>query len=446
MTMNKDELLAKAKKPAQDAMRLHPFYKGKIEVNLKCCVRDIGDFAIWYTPGVAEPCKAIADKKELVYEYTNKGNFLAVVSDGTRVLGLGDIGPEASMPVMEGKALLFKYLGGVDAFPVCVDTKDPDELINFVKMMQPCFGGINLEDISSPKCFYILDRLKEECHIPVWHDDQQGTAMVTLAGLINALKIVGKKMEDAKIVLVGAGAANICTSRLLISAGVDPQKIIVVDSKGTLHKGRTELKEEHPAKWDLAQTTNLGGVVGGVAEACKGADVMIGLSKPGPDTIKKEWIESMAKDAIVFACANPIPEIWPWEAKEAGARIVSTGRSDFPNQVNNSLGFPAIFRGVLDVQATGISDSMCIAAAEELAACAPKGGMDPEMILPTMDMWEVFPRVATATALKAIEEGLARVELSRDEIYKKAEETIKRAQDQTKAAMDQGFIPMPPSE
>lgn len=446
MTMNKEELLAKAKKPAQDAMRLHPFYKGKIEVNLKCCVRDIGDFAIWYTPGVAEPCKAIAENKDLVYEYTNKGNFLAVVSDGTRVLGLGDIGAEASIPVMEGKALLFKYLGGVDAFPVCVDTKDAEDFIKFVKMLQPCFGGINLEDIESPKCFYILDRLKAECHIPVWHDDQQGTALVTLAGLINALKIVNKKINDARIVMVGAGAANICTIRLLIAAGADPKKVIMIDSKGTLHKGRTELKEEHPVKWELAQISNGEGLVGGAAEACKDADVLIGLSKPGPDTIKKEWVASMAKDAIVFACANPIPEIWPWEAIEAGAKIVSTGRSDFPNQVNNSLGFPAIFRGVLDVQASTISDTMCIAAAEELAACAPDGGMNPEKILPTMDMWEVFPRVATATAMKAIEEGLAKVVLSRDEIYKKAEETIKRAQDQTKAAMDQGFIPMPPAE
>ena len=446
MTMSKEDLLAKAKKPAADAMRLHPFYKGKIEVNLKCCVRNIGDFAIWYTPGVAEPCKAIAENKDLVYEYTNKGNFLAVVSDGTRVLGLGDIGPEASMPVMEGKALLFKYLGGVDAFPVCVDTKDAEEFINFVKLLQPCFGGINLEDIESPKCFYILDRLKEECHIPVWHDDQQGTALVTLAGLINALKIVNKKIGDAKIVMVGAGAANICTIRLLITAGADPKKVIMIDSKGTLHKGRTELKEAHPVKWKLAQISNGGGLVGGAAEACKEADVLIGLSKPGPDTIKKEWVASMAKDAIVFACANPIPEIWPWEAIEAGAKIVSTGRSDFPNQVNNSLGFPAIFRGVLDVQASAITDSMCIAAAEELAACAPDNGMNPEMILPTMDMWEVFPRVATATAMKAIEEGLAKIKLSREEIYRKAEETIKRAQDQTKAAMDQGFIPMPPAE
>ncbi len=446
MTMDKDELLAKAKKPAQDAMRLHPFYRGKIEVNLKSCVRNIGDFAIWYTPGVAEPCKAIAENKEKVYDYTNKANFCAVVSDGTRVLGLGDIGPEASMPVMEGKALLFKYLGGVDAFPVCVDTKDADELINFVKMLQPSFGGVNLEDIASPKCFYVLDRLKEECHIPVWHDDQQGTALVTLAGLINALKIVGKKLEDSKIVLIGAGAANICTARLLISAGVDTGKVIIVDSKGALHEGRTDLKEGFPAKWELAQTTNSEGITGGAAEACKHADVLIGLSKPGPDTIKKEWVESMAKDAIVFACANPIPEIWPWDAQEAGAKIVSTGRSDFPNQVNNSLGFPAIFRGVLDVQASGISDTMCIAAAEELAACAPNGGMDPEKILPTMDMWEVFPRVATATAMKAIDEGLARVILSRDECYNKAEQFIKRAQDQTKAAMEQGFIPEPPAE
>ncbi len=445
MSDKKDELLAKAKKPAEDAMRLHPFYRGKIEVNLKSCVRDIGDFAIWYTPGVAEPCKAIAKNKEDVYKYTNKANFCAVVSDGTRVLGLGDIGPEASMPVMEGKALLFKYLGGVDAFPICVDTKDADELINFVKMLQPSFGGVNLEDIASPKCFYVLDRLKEECEIPVWHDDQQGTALVTLAGLFNALKIVGKKIGQVKTVLIGAGAANICTARLLISAGMEPGRIIMIDSKGALHDGRSDLREE-PYKWELAQKTNSARVTGGAAEACKDADVLIGLSRPGPDTIKKEWVESMAGDAIVFACANPIPEIWPWDAQEAGAKIVSTGRSDFPNQVNNSLGFPAIFRGVLDVQASGISDTMCIAAAEELAACAPDGGMDPEKILPTMDMWEVFPRVATATAMKAIEEGLARTELSRDECYEKAEAFIKRAQDQTKAAMDQGFIPEPPQE
>ncbi len=446
MTLSKEELLAKAKKPAADAMRLHPFYKGKIQVDLKCTVRDINDFAIWYTPGVAEPCKAIAKNKDDVYKYTNKANLLAVVSDGTRVLGLGDIGPEASMPVMEGKALLFKYLGGVDAFPICVDTKDADEFINFVKMLQPSFGGINLEDISSPKCFYILDRLRKECHIPVWHDDQQGTAMVTVAGLINALKITGRKMNEARIVMIGVGAANVCTVKMLIAAGADAGNIIMVDSAGILHEGRTELKDDHPVKWELCQITNKANITGGPAEASVKADVMIGLSKPGPDTIKSEWISTMADDAIVFACANPIPEIWPWEAKEAGAKIVSTGRSDFPNQVNNSLGFPAVFRGVLDVQAKTITDSMCIAAAEELAACAPDGGMNPELILPTMDMWEVFPRVATATAMKAIEEGVARINMSRDQVYALAEASIKKAQDQTKCLINNGFIEEPPQE
>ena len=439
---NKDDLLAKANKPAEDALKLHPFYRGKVEVALKSCVRGIDDFAIWYSPGVAAPCKAIAANKDDVYKYTNKGNFVAVVSDGTRVLGLGDIGPEASMPVMEGKALLFKYLGGVDAFPICVDTKDPEELIKFVKMLQPSFGGINLEDIASPKCFDNLDRLREECEIPVWHDDQQGTALVNLAGLINALKIVGKKIGDIKLVMNGAGAANLCTIRLLMAAGIDPEKVILIDSKGTLHKGRDDLKG-HRLKWELCQKTNGAGVLDGV-EAFKGADAVIALSKPGPGTLKKEWIASMAKDAIVFACANPNPEIWPWEAKEAGAAIVATGRSDFPNQVNNSLGFPALFRGVLDVQARTITDGMCIAAAEELAACAPNGGKDPEKILPTMDMSEVFPRVATATALKAIEEGVARLQLSRDEIFAMAKEKIERSQNLTKVMMDQGFIPAPP--
>jgi len=442
----KEELLARAKKPGQDAMKLHPFYRGKVEVNLKSCVRGYEDFAIWYTPGVAEPCKAIAENKEEVYRYTNKGNFVAVVSDGTRVLGLGDIGPEASMPVMEGKALLFKYLGGVDAFPVCVDAREAEELINFVKMMQPSFGGVNLEDIASPKCFYVLDRLREECEIPVWHDDQQGTALVTLAGLINALRIVGKEPGKAKITLLGAGAANICTARLLLSFGINPENLILCDSGGILHPGRTELQESNPEKWRLAQKTNGEGRTGGPAEALEGVDVLIGLSKPGPDTVKKEWIESMADNAVVFACANPIPEIWPWEAQEAGARIVATGRSDFPNQVNNSLGFPAIFRGVLEVQAKTITDGMCIAAAEELARCASEEKLDPEKIIPDMSNWEVFPRVAVATALKAIEEGMARVELSREEIYRNSVETIKRSQDITREMMEKGYIPAPPDE
>ena len=444
--MNKDELLAKAHKPAQDAMILHPFYQGKVEVTLKCAVRDYNDFAIWYTPGVAAPCKAIAENKDEVYKHTNKANFVAVVSDGTRVLGLGDIGPEASMPVMEGKALLFKYLGGVDAFPICVDTKDPDKLIEFVKMLQPSFGGVNLEDIANPKCFYVLDRLREECHIPIFHDDQQGTACVTLAGLINALKIVKKDMKKVQIAMIGVGAANVATVRLLLAAGVPSENLVMCDSVGILHKGRTDIKETHQDKLKIIEITNKDQKKGGIAEAMEGADVVIGLSKPGPDTIKKEWVQSMAKDAIVFACANPIPEIWPWEAKEAGAAVVSTGRSDFPNQVNNSLGFPAIFRGVLDVHASTITDTMCIAAAEELAACAAEKGLNPEEILPTMDNWEVFPRVATATAMQAIKEGVARRVLSRDEIYKMATEKIKRAQDQTKLLQDNGIVPMPPVE
>lgn len=444
--MNKDELLAKAQKPARDAMKLHPFYQGKIEVALKAAVRDYGDFAIWYTPGVAAPCKAIHNDVQEVYRHTNKANFVAVVSDGTRVLGLGDIGPEASLPVMEGKALLFKYLGGVDAFPICVDTKDPDELINVVKLLQPSFGGINLEDIANPKCFYILDRLRAECHIPVWHDDQQGTACVTVAGLINALKIVGKKLSEVKIAMIGAGAANVATIRLLLAAGAVAGNIIMCDSKGILHRGRDDIPGTYREKRGIMQQTNAEQRAGGIAEAMEDTDVVIALSRPGPDTIKKEWVSAMAEDAIVFACANPIPEIWPWEAKEAGAAVVSTGRSDFPNQVNNSMGFPAIFRGVLDVQARTITDTMCIAAAEELAACAAERGLYPDKILPTMDEWEVFPRVATATALQAVKEKVARLELSREVIYRLAVEKIGRAQQQTRVLMDSGTISMPPEE
>ena len=441
--LTKEELIAKAKKPAADAMKMHPFYKGKLEVSLKCCVRDINDFAIWYTPGVAAPCRAIQANKEEVYLHTNKANYVAVVSDGTRVLGLGDIGPEASMPVMEGKALLFKYLGGVDAFPICLDTKDPDEIINTVKLLQPTFGGINLEDFSSPKCFYILDRLRKEMDIPVWHDDQQGTAAVTLSGLINALRVVNKKMDEVKITLVGAGAANICIARLIIFAGVKPENMLVVDSTGILNKNRTELQEKYKEKWELCLATNPDNKEGGIEEALVGADVLISLSKPGPDTIKKEWIAKMNKDAIVFVCANPIPEIWPWEAKEAGARVVSTGRSDFPNQVNNSLVFPAIFRGALDVQARTITDEMCVAGAYELANTARDRGLRDDYLLPTMDDQEVFPRLATAVAMKAIEQGVARIEMTQEEIFAKAEKIIKRSQDLTAMMMEKNFIELP---
>jgi malate dehydrogenase (oxaloacetate-decarboxylating) len=445
--ITKEELLAKARKPAEDAMRLHPFYRGKMQTVAKCAVRDFNDFAIWYTPGVAAPCRAIKDDPEKVYEYTNKWNTVAVVSDGTRVLGLGDIGPEAGLPVMEGKALLFKYLGGVDAVAICLDTKDPDDIIQAVKWLQPSFGGINLEDIANPKCFRILDTLRKEMAIPVWHDDQQGTAAVTLAGLINALKIVDKKIAEVSVTFIGVGAANVAIARLLFAAGVKPENTIFVDSSGILHAGRADLEanqKENPYKWDLCRRTNPGRRTGGTAEALKGVDVAISLSKSGPDTIKPEWLKGMAKDAVLFACANPIPEIWPWEAKEAGVRIVATGRSDFPNQVNNSTGFPAIFRGTLDVKARTITDEMCLAAAYELARCAEERGIHEEYISPTMAEWEVFVREAVAVGMKAIEQGVARETPSREELTRRAEKMIKESREATGLLMSSGLIPPVP--
>jgi malate dehydrogenase (oxaloacetate-decarboxylating) len=445
--VTKEELLAKARKPAKDAMKLHPFYRGKIQVIPKCVIRDFDDFAIWYTPGVAAPCRAIKEDKEKVYEYTNKWNTVAVVTDGTRVLGLGDIGPEAGMPVMEGKALLFKYLGGVDAVPICLDTKDPDEIIRTVKLLQPSFGGINLEDFANPKCFYILDTLRKEMEIPVWHDDQQGTATVTLAGLVNALKVVDKKKEVVSIALIGVGAANIAIARILFINGFKPENTIFVDSQGILHTGRADLEQkqkENPYKWDLCLKTNPEKRTGGIAEALKGIDVCISLSKSGPDTIKPGWVKAMAKDAIFFACANPVPEIWPWEAKEAGARIVATGRSDFPNQVNNSTGFPAIFRGTLDVKARTITDEMCIAAAYALATYAEEQGISEEYISPTMDESEALIQEAVAVGMKAVEQGVAREKPNREELTKRAEKMIKESREVTTLLMKSGLIPPAP--
>ena len=440
---NVEALLAKAKQPSADAMRLHPYYRGKVEVALKCRVRDFNDFAIWYTPGVAASCRAIAEDPELVYEHTHKWNTVAVVSDGTRVLGLGDIGPKAGLPVMEGKALLYKYLGGVDAWPLMLDTKDPDKIIETVLLIQPGFGGVNLEDLSQPKCFRILDTLRGRAEIPVWHDDQQGTATVTLAGLLNALRLVGKKLGDVSIVFVGSGASNVACARLIFNSGADASRCRVVDSKGILHRGRSDVelrKAEYVDKWKMCQTTNAEGRQGGIPEAMKGADVVIALSKPGPGTLLPEWVRGMAQDAIVFACANPVPEIWPWEAKEGGAAIVATGRSDFPNQVNNSLGFPGIFRGTLDVRATTITDPMCVAAAEALAGMAVERGLTTESILPNMDDWEVFPREAAAVAAKAVEEGVARIPMTYDEEFRNASEIIGRSRNLTKSMMSEHFI------
>jgi len=441
--VTEEELLAKAKKPAQDAMKLHSFYRGKMQTMPKCQVRDFNDFAIYYTPGVAEPCRAIQANEQKLGELTNRWNTIAVVSDCTRVLGLGDIGPKAGYPVMEGKCLLFKYLGGVDAVPICLDTKDPNDIVQAVKWLEPSFAAINLEDISYPKCFGILDRCRREVGIPVWHDDVQGTATVMLAGLVNALKIVNKKIENCKIVFSGTGAANTGNFRLLCAYGAKPENIIMVDSKGILHNGRKDLeqiKEKYADKWRFCETTNPDGKTGGLTEALEGADILISYSKSGPGVINPEQIKRMAKDAICFVCANPIPEIWPWEAREAGARIVATGRSDFPNQVNNSIGFPAIFRGILDMEAKTITDKMCIVAAESLAKYAEEQGINEDYIAPTMAQTEAFVREAVDVGMEAQKEGIARLKISRDALRKKSETMILSAKEQADTLVKAGCI------
>jgi malate dehydrogenase (oxaloacetate-decarboxylating) len=438
------ELLEKAHKPAEEALRQHARYKGKIQMLPKCPIRSIDDFAIWYTPGVAEPCRAIQADPALVYEQTNKANVIAVVSDGSRVLGLGDIGPEAGLPVMEGKALLFKYLGGVDAVPICLATKDPDEIVRTVKLLEPSFGGINLEDIAMPKCFRVLDRSRRQCSIPVWHDDQQGTGTVLLAALLNALKVVGKSIGKVRIAMIGMGAANVPAYRFLKASGADPAAIIACDLGGILGLHRADYRDDadYAEQWKVCRETNADGLRGGIAETLRGADVCVAFAAGG--IIKPEWVKTMAENAVVFACANPVPEIWPWEAREAGARIVATGRSDFPNQVNNSLVFPAIFRGTLDVRARTISDEMAMAAAHELAKCAEERGLGEGYILPRMDEWEVVPRVAVATAMKAQEQGLAGVARTREELHRLAVELVQGARESTQVLIKAGLIPTSP--
>ncbi|MBI1312480.1 malate dehydrogenase [bacterium] len=400
------------------AVRRHREFQGKIQTALKCPVSSYTDFADWYTPGVAAACREIVADPQQVDQLTNRGNTVAIVSDGTRVLGLGNIGPAAGLPVMEGKALLFKYLGGVDAVPLCLQPRSDDELIAVVRSLEPTFGGINLEDISQPRCFRILDSLREQMQIPVWHDDQQGTATVVLAGLKNALVVVGKSLGHVRIAMIGMGAANVATYRLLTTAGVEPTDIIACDSQGTLHRGRSDVEarqSEFVDKWRVCCETNPDHVTGGIAEALRGADVCIAFSQPGPEIIQPEWIRAMAADAIVFACANPVSEILPEQALEAGARIVATGRSDFPNQVNNSLVFPGLFRGALDVRARTITNGMALAAAEELARQASRHGLSDTYIVPRMDEWEMFADVAAATAEQAVAEGVARSMRTRDE-------------------------------
>ncbi len=435
-----------SQRQSEESLRAHALYRGKIQSLPKCPIRGLEDFALWYTPGVAAPCLAIHDDPARVYDYTNKGNSVAIVSNGTRVLGLGDIGPEAGLPVMEGKALLFKYLGGIDAVPLCVGTRDPTAMVETVAALEPSFGGINLEDIAQPGCFSILDRLRPRLNIPVWHDDQQGSATVALAGLLNALDVVGKRLVDIKLAMIGMGAANVATYRLLKASGIATEAIVACDSKGTLHLGRSDIeaaRDFYAEKWQVCEETNREKVVGGIAEALRGADACIAFSRPGPGTIEAEWIKAMAPDAIVFACANPVPEIWPQDAKAAGARIAATGRSDFPNQVNNSLGFPGIFRGALDVRARTISDEMAFAAARELAAAA-QVNLGEESILPRMTDWQVPARIAVAVGMQAQEQGLARLNLDHGALYDTALAKIKAARDATQALMRNGLIPPGP--
>lgn len=387
----------------EEALKLHEENRGKIEVISKTKVKDMHDLAVVYTPGVAEPCRKIHQDVNQVYRYTSKGNMVAVVTDGTAVLGLGDIGPEAALPVMEGKAVLFKHFAGVDAFPICLATKDPDKIVEAVTLIAPGFGGINLEDISAPRCFEIEERLKKILDIPVFHDDQHGTAVVVLSGLINALKVVEKDLDKIKVVVNGAGASAIAVLKFIMSAGV--KNAILCDSKGTIYKGRKE--NMNPVKEEMAKITNKDKIKGTLAEAIKGADVFLGLSVAG--ALKAEMVKTMASNSIIFAMANPTPEIMPDIAKAAGARIVATGRSDFPNQVNNCLGFPAIFKGALKVRASQINEKMKLAAAYALASLISEDELNDENVIADVFDPRVVERESEAVAKAAIESGVARI-------------------------------------
>ncbi|MCK4709780.1 MAG: malate dehydrogenase [Gammaproteobacteria bacterium] len=400
-------------------MKLHPFYRGKIAVTPKCIIRDVNDFAIWYTPGVAEPCKDINKNPEQVFQHTNKANMVAVISDGSRVLGLGDIGPEAALPVMEGKAILFKYLGGVDAFPICLDTKDPEEIIRTVLLLQPTFGGINLEDITAPKCFEIEEKLQEMLDIPVFHDDQHGTAIIIAAGLENALQLQDKKMDQVRIVCLGAGAAGIASMKLLHALGAPKENLMMIDRNGVIHSKRTDInkyKQEFAVETELRTLT----------DAMNGADVFIGVS--GPDLLSKDMLASMAERPVIFALSNPDPEILPELAHiTRDDLIMATGRSDYPNQINNVLGFPYIFRGALDVRASKITQEMLVACVHALSALThepvPKKVLEaynlehlefgPEYIIPKPLDPRLLERIPKAIAEAAIESGVARLELSK---------------------------------
>ncbi len=387
---------------AKESLRLHGEWKGKIRIDTAVPVASKEDLSLAYTPGVAQPCLEIQKDINKSYDLTLRHNLCAVITDGTAVLGLGDIGPEAGMPVMEGKCVLFKAFGGVDAFPLCVKTKDVDEFVNTVALISGSFGGINLEDISAPRCFEIERKLKERCDIPIFHDDQHGTAVITLAGLTNALKVVGKKKEDVKIVTSGAGAAAVAIVKLLLSAGF--KNIIMTDRTGAIYSGRENLNW---IKAEMAEVTNLDRRTGKLADIIAGADVFIGVS--GPGTLTREMVKTMAKDAIIFACANPTPEIFPEDAKAGGARVIATGRSDYPNQINNVLAFPGIFRGTFDVRASDINEEMKMAAAQALAGLISDDELSADYIIPAAFDSRVGPAVAAAVAEAARRTGVARI-------------------------------------
>ena len=425
----------------------HTLYGGKMQTVPKVPMNGFNWLNVWYTPGVSAVSTAVRDDNNLSYLLSNRSNLVAVLSDSTRVLGDGDCTPSGGLGVMEGKAFLMKYLGGIDAVAICVDSRDetgennPDKLVTFGTMLQHSFGAINLEDISQPNCFKVLDEMQKKCGIPVWHDDAQGTACVTLAGLINALKLAGKKLSDSKIVLYGAGASNTSIARLMIADGADPKKIIMFDSRSSLHRNNERYKNDPQffRQWELCQQTNPQCVTN-VEDAFSGADVLIALSKPGPDTVKPEWISKMAEKSIVFACSNPVPEIYPYSAKEAGAYIVATGRGDFPNQVNNSVCFPSVLKGTLLVQSRQISDTMAITASHAIANFAEKRGITPDNIVPKMTESELFPVVAAEVAMQAIKEGHARISATKDLIYQRAKMDIDEAQQLLHSLTEQNFI------
>ena len=429
------------------SVKYSQFYKGKIMVLPKVPINTLSDFSYWYTPGVAEVSRRIAANSDLSFDLTGRWNSVAILTDGTRVLGIGNVGPEAAMPVMEGKSMIFNYLGGVNAVPIPIRTKTKEEFITVAKALEPSFGGYNLEDIESPKCFYILRELQKELTIPAWHDDQLGTACIILAGIINSLKLSGKRIEDARVVFIGSGAANIAASNLLISAGFKPGNLILVDSKGILEPERDDIDSlmiNNPWKYELSLSTNAERKKGGIPEALAGADIVVSASKSDPNTIKPQWIKRMNDYPVIFALANPVPEIWPHVAKEGGAKIVATGRGDFPNQINNSLVFPGVFRGVLDARAKGVNFSIMVKASYEIANFVPE--LNDDNIVPKMTDTDLYPQVASAVAKATSDEGLARRNGSKKMFYDIARDIIEENRRIFRKLMDDKLIRNLPGE